>query len=77
MAACEKCWRDANARAMHLGGTVSDHYHALLEERRDNPCGQDAVGDDADRYLAPPQSEPTARPVGPWSDNADAREPVK
>jgi len=29
------------------------------------------------RPIAPPQSDPPARPVGPWSGNADAREPVK
>ena len=40
MSACEKCWRDANQRAFLLGGSVSDHYRALLDERRDNPCLQ-------------------------------------
>jgi hypothetical protein len=38
MSACEKCWRDANARMLMLGGSVSDHYRDLLDERRDNPC---------------------------------------
>ena len=38
MSACEQCWRDANQRALLLGGSVTDHYHDLLEERRDNPC---------------------------------------
>jgi hypothetical protein len=42
MAACEQCWRDANERALLLGGSVSDHYRALLDERRDNPCEQPA-----------------------------------
>jgi hypothetical protein len=40
MAACEKCWRDAILRALMLGGSVADHYSALLDERRDNPCPQ-------------------------------------
>lgn len=38
MSACEKCWSDANARAFMLGGNVVDHYHDLLDERRDAPC---------------------------------------
>jgi hypothetical protein len=38
MSACEKCWRDAQERALHLGGFVSEHYYALLEERKNNPC---------------------------------------
>jgi hypothetical protein len=38
MSACEKCWRDANQRALLLGGSVSDHYRDLLNERRDNQC---------------------------------------
>lgn len=43
MSACEKCWRDANQRAFLLGGLVTDHYHALLNERRDNPCSEAAM----------------------------------
>lgn len=38
MAACEKCWRDANERVMHLGGSVVDRYNELLKERESNPC---------------------------------------
>ena len=40
MSACEKCWRDANVRALTLGGSVADHYRDLLEERRDRPCSE-------------------------------------
>lgn len=40
MAACEKCWRDANLRALTLGGFVSDHYDDLLKERKDKPCSE-------------------------------------
>lgn len=38
--ACEKCWRDASARAMHLGGSTVEHYRDLLRERQDNPCSE-------------------------------------
>lgn len=38
MAACEKCWRDAGLDALLRGGSVSDHYRRLLDERRDKPC---------------------------------------
>lgn len=45
MSACEKCWRDASQRAWLLGGSVTEHYHALLDERRDNPCApEEAMG---------------------------------
>jgi hypothetical protein len=65
MAACEKCWRDANQRALLLGGSVSDHYRALLDERRANPCSQEAVEeprtlDAVDPVLAN-SHEPTTR----------------
>lgn len=47
MSACEKCWRDANWRAMHFGGSVVDHYHDLLKERKDRPCSEaEQRGDD-------------------------------
>jgi hypothetical protein len=36
--ACEKCWRDANERMFHLGGSVTQHYQDLLREREKNPC---------------------------------------
>lgn len=35
---CEKCWRDANLRAILLGGSVVDHYNDLLCERSTAPC---------------------------------------
>jgi hypothetical protein len=39
MAVCEKCWNDAFDR-MHSDPSKSqaEHYHDLLEERKDNPC---------------------------------------
>ena len=40
MAACEKCWRDAHMAVMLRGGSVSDRYRELLEERKDNPCSK-------------------------------------
>lgn len=37
--ACEKCWADAYLRAMsHPEKTQAEHYHDLLEERKENPC---------------------------------------
>ena len=36
--AYEKCWEDATVRAMSRGGSITDHYHDLLEERKDKPC---------------------------------------
>lgn len=38
MSACERCWRDAGLDAALHGGDKVDHYHRLLEERRDSPC---------------------------------------
>lgn len=38
MSACEKCWADASAKAIMLGGSVTDHYKTLLDERKDAPC---------------------------------------
>lgn len=35
---CEKCWRDAGLRAIVCGGSQSDHYEDILEERKDRPC---------------------------------------
>lgn len=35
---CDKCWADAYVRMMTLGGTQTDHYAALLEERKAVPC---------------------------------------
>jgi hypothetical protein len=33
MSACEKCWSEANSRSLLEGGSVSQHYQAILEER--------------------------------------------
>lgn len=38
MSSCEKCWGDAYLAMLTRGGTQADHYHRLIEERRDNPC---------------------------------------
>lgn len=38
MSCCEKCWGDAYERAFLIGGSQADHYRALLEERKDDPC---------------------------------------
>lgn len=39
MSACEKCWGLAYMRAMSdTSKTQTEHYTALLEERKDNPC---------------------------------------
>ena len=38
--ACEKCWADAYTRMMLRGGAQMDHYVALIEERKDNPCSE-------------------------------------
>lgn len=39
MPMCEKCWNDAYMReiANPMKGQA-EHYHDLLEERKDNPC---------------------------------------
>lgn len=34
MSACEKCWREANHRALLSGGYVSDIYQTILSERQ-------------------------------------------
>ena len=54
MSACEKCWRDAALRVLTLGGSQVEHYNALLEERKDNPCQRAAwealkKGEEGDR----------------------------
>lgn len=39
MAACEKCWGDAYARAVSdTSKDQADHYHDLLRERALDPC---------------------------------------
>jgi hypothetical protein len=39
MAACEKCWGDAYGRMLgDSSKSQGEHYHDLLEERKDNPC---------------------------------------
>lgn len=60
MSACEKCWRDANWRALHFGGSVTDHYHDLLRERKDKPCSE--AEQRGNGYEAQADTE---RPVGP------------
>jgi hypothetical protein len=39
MSTCEKCWVDA-CRNVNLNDVldISDEYHRLLKERKDNPC---------------------------------------
>jgi hypothetical protein len=39
--ACEKCWNDAFRRAWADGRSQADHYLKLLEERKDNSCGEE------------------------------------
>jgi hypothetical protein len=56
MAACEKCWRDASARVLYLGGSVADHYADLLRERKDNPCPEERSGEA--RTAPEPAKEP-------------------
>jgi hypothetical protein len=36
--ACEKCWGDAYLKSREYGGSQSEWYFKLLEERKDNPC---------------------------------------
>lgn len=39
MASCEKCWGDAYLRFLsNPMKDQSEHYHILLEERKNNPC---------------------------------------
>lgn len=39
MAVCEKCWRDAQRRAiLDPSKTTAEHYNDLLKERKDRPC---------------------------------------
>ena len=39
MASCEKCWDDAARRAFeNPEKLLSEHYHDLIAERKDNPC---------------------------------------
>ena len=36
---CEKCWRDANRRFfLNPSKSITEYYHELLKERKDNPC---------------------------------------
>ncbi len=42
MSMCEKCWRDAQLRAVsNPHKSVTEHYYDLPEERKDKPCAQD------------------------------------
>ena len=38
MPGCEKCWRDAQHRALGQGRSTTECYAELLESRKDNPC---------------------------------------
>jgi len=39
MPACEKCWEDASRREFsNPMKSHAEHYHDLLEERKDHPC---------------------------------------
>jgi hypothetical protein len=42
MAACEACWAVASHRALVQGGSVVDHYRAVLLERDHEPEVSDA-----------------------------------
>lgn len=35
---CEKCWGDAYLETLMRGGSQTEHYKRLIEERRDSPC---------------------------------------
>jgi hypothetical protein len=59
MSACEKCWRDASARVLYLGGSVADHYADLLRERANTPCSPQEQSVDA---VATPMDEGKAVP---------------
>lgn len=50
MAACEKCWNDARAEAIHIGGDVSSRYRKLLRERQDRPCYLDCPDKHPEHY---------------------------
>ena len=77
MSACEKCWRDASQRALLLGGSVTDHYGDLLNERRSNPCSPDEASGSSNR-LGPNDQSKHEKPVDgkapgeatgtPWQD---------
>ena len=48
MSTCEKCWSDAHRRALGAYSSVTDAYHDLLKERKNNPCTpEQQAGDDA------------------------------
>ena len=43
MPACEKCWLDAQRRAIsNPHKSITQHYYDLLEERKDNPCKEES-----------------------------------
>lgn len=50
MAACEKCWADAYRREQdHPMKSQAEHYHNLLQERKDNPCtAEEQAGEETD-----------------------------
>lgn len=49
MASCEKCWNDSFSRSYeHPYKGQTEHYHDLINERKDNPCTpEEQAGDDA------------------------------
>jgi hypothetical protein len=48
MASCEKCWNDAYVRMINNPDkSQSQHYHDLLEERKNNPCNEEQNRNDA------------------------------
>ena len=56
MSTCEKCWSDAYLRhRFDPRKSQADHYHDLLEERRNNPCT-------AEQQLGIPDHQPGHQP---------------
>lgn len=53
MAACEKCWADAQFQAHHSGKSVVDEYYRLLRERNDHPCSPEEQRGDRQRVEKP------------------------
>jgi hypothetical protein len=55
MAMCERCWRDAYMREMaNTSKSQSQHYHDLIEERKDHPCTED---EQKGIFKQPPQAQ--------------------
>ena len=82
MSACAKCWQDATMRAMDRGGSITDHYHDLLEERKDKPCSdEEAKHETCDRFRPQPgnvfasRCRECGKPIGLHTEfhNAESR----